>query len=197
MPSDGVSGVVLAAGPSERFRSEMPKQVQPFEGEALVRRITRQALASRLGEVLVVVGFRSDLVRRPLVGLDVGVVENPAYASGQSTSVKAGLAAIDPEAAAAMFLPVDQPFLTTEVIDRLVEAWERTGGAIIVPVHEGRRGSPVVIDRSLFGELGQISGDEGGRQLFARHPTEIVEVPLSSQKPLRDIDTPEDLEHLS
>ena len=197
MASGGVAGVVLAAGPSQRFRSEIPKQVQPFAGEPLVRRISRRALASRLTEVVVVVGNRSDLVRKALGDLAVGVVENPGFAAGQSSSVRVGLAAIDPGAAAAMFLPVDQPFLTTEVIDRLVGVWEGTGGPIVVPVHQGRRGAPAVIGRSLFGELAGISGDEGGRQLFARHGGEIVEVSLSSPKPLLDIDSLEDLERLS
>ena len=54
-----------------------------------------------------------------------------------------------------------------------------------------------MIDRALFGELDGIRGDAGGRQLFARHPDEIVEVPLASQRPLLDIDTPEDLEALA
>ncbi len=197
MTPGAVSGVVLAAGPSERFRSEIPKQVQLFEGEALVGRISRRALVCRLAEVLVVVGYRADLVREALQGLDVQVVENPVFAEGQSTSVKAGLAAIDPASAAAMFLPCDQPFVTTELIDQLIDAWAESGSGIVVPVHQGRRGSPVVIDRSLFGELAQISGDQGGRQLFARHEAEIVELPLPTAEPLLDIDTLEDLERLA
>jgi molybdenum cofactor cytidylyltransferase len=192
-----VTGVVLAAGPSERFRSKIPKQVQLFEGEALVKRITRRALASRLAEVLVVVGYRADLVREALLGLDVRIAENPVFSEGQSTSVKAGLAAVDPASAGAMFLPCDQPFVTTQLIDELIDAWTESAARIVVPAHQDRRGSPVVIDRSLFAELAEISGDEGGRQLFARHAAEIVELPLQTERPLLDIDTVEDLDRLS
>ncbi len=189
--------MVLAAGPSERFGAEVPKQVQLFEGEPLVRRAARRALSSRLAEVIVVVGYRSELVREALHELPVKAVENPDFANGQSSSVRVGLGELAPNASAGMFLPVDQPFLTSEVIDQLIRAWEETGGPIVVPVHENRRGAPVVIDRALFGELDAIRGDEGGRQLFARHPDEIVEVPLASPRPLLDIDTPEDLEALT
>lgn len=168
-----------------------PKQLLPFDGEPLVRRVARQALASRLAEVIVVVGHAAGAVREALAGLDVRLVDNPAYAQGQSTSVIAGVEAIRPQADAALFLMADQPFLDATLIDRLIAAYEDTGAPIVVPVFEGRRGSPALFDRSLFAELRQITGDEGGRQLLQRHRDAVVFVPLESERPLIDIDTPE------
>lgn len=173
-----------------------PKQLLPFEGEPLVRRVARRALASRLAEVIVVVGHMAEAVRQALKGLDVRVVENPAYRQGQSTSVIAGLKALAPQADAALFLMADQPFLDTPLIDRILATYEKTGGPIIVPVFEGRRGSPVLFDRSFFDELRQITGDEGGRQVLRRHPQAVVDVPLDSERPLWDIDTPEAYQRL-
>ncbi|MFQ5855539.1 MAG: NTP transferase domain-containing protein [Anaerolineae bacterium] len=193
-PSRGskwVSGVLLAAGESTRMGEGQVKQLLPFGGEALVRRVARQALASSLSELIVVIGFVGDEVRRALAGLGVRIVDNPDYGEGQSTSVKAGLDAIDPEAGAAMFLPVDQPFLTSAVIDQLILAYQHMGGPIVLPAYAGRHGAPVLFDRSLFPELAQITGDEGGRQILWQYPDKIVIVPLDSQQPLLDIDTPE------
>ncbi len=184
----GVSGVVLAAGRSTRFAGPAPKQLALVEGEPLVRRTARRALASRLDEVIVVVGFAADEVRAALAGLLVRIVENPDFATGQSSSVRAGLAAVELGAGAAMFLPADQPRLTSETIDRILAAWEESGGPIVVPTFQGRRGAPVVFDRALFPELATIAGDEGGRQLFPRHEGEIVEVALPSAEPLSDLD---------
>jgi molybdenum cofactor cytidylyltransferase len=65
----------------------------------------------------------------------------------------------------------------------------------VVPTHRGQRASPVLFDRSLFGELAGLEGDAGGRQLFPAHQGEIVEVPVSSAEPLRDLDTLQDLEN--
>jgi len=180
---------VLAAGESRRMGQ--PKQLLPFEGEPLVRRVARRALASRLAEVIVVVGHVAEAVRQTLTGLDVRIVENPAYRQGQSTSVIAGLEALAPQSDAAMFLMADQPFLDASLINRIIETYEETGGLILVPTYKGRRGSPVLFDRSLFDELHQITGDEGGRQVLRRHPQAIVCVPLDSERPLLDIDTPE------
>jgi molybdenum cofactor cytidylyltransferase len=191
-PAPSVSGVVLAAGISRRFGGEA-KQLLAFDGEALVHRAARVARSSRLGEVLVVVGYRRDEVAAAVADLAVAVVVNPDFEQGQSSSVRAGLAATDPGAAAVLFLPCDQPFLTAEVLDRLVAAYATTGGPIVVPAFAGRRGAPGLFDRSLFPELAALRGDVGGRQVIAAHPQAVVEVPLADEWPLLDVDEPGDL----
>ena len=186
----------MAAGQSERFGDDLPKQLLELEGETFVRRVARRALESNLIDVIVVVGYRAREITAALGVLPLQVVVNPDFEQGQSTSVRAGLAEVRPNATAVMFLPADQPFLTRKVIDHLIAAHETTGAPIVVPVFEGRRGAPVLFDSTLFPELAHLSGDIGGRQLFPRHPDKILEVPLTSREPLLDIDTPEDWERL-
>jgi len=188
-----VSGVVLAAGASRRLPGDLPKQLLEWRGEPLVRRVARQARASRLAEVLVVIGHRGDAVRQALAGLDVGIVENPSYAEGQSTSVVAGLTALTASSRAAIFIPADMPNLEAPLFDRLIAAWEESDAPIVLPSHRGRRGAPVLFDRRLFAQLAAIRGDEGGRQLFPAHEAEIVEVEVESAEALRDVDSEEDL----
>ena len=160
------------------------------------RRVTRRGLASRLRQILVVVGHRGPALAAVMAGLAIELIDNCAFRSGQSSSVKCSLPHLDPDAEAAVFIPGDQPFLGPQLLDSLVEAFERTGAPIIVPSIDGHRGSPVLITRSLFAELAQLEGDAGGRQLFDRYATEIVEVPVSNPLALRDIDTWEDYEEL-
>ena len=190
-----VSGILLAAGPCRRFGGR-PKPLLELQGRPLVQRIATEAAASRLHDLVAVVGYQAERVGPLLGGRPIAVVENPLWEEGQSTSVRAGLAALPPEAGAAMFLMVDQPLLTAAVIDRLIAAWERTGGPIVVPVNAGRRGSPVIFDRSLFAELARITGDTGGRQLFAEHEAEIVEVHIDDAGALVDVDSPDEYERL-
>ncbi len=192
-----VSGIVLAAGASRRFAGEMPKQLLEIEGEPLVRRAVARALEARFLEVIAVVGHRADAVRAALDGLPARIVENRAFAEGQSTSVVTGLRSVDPTACAAMFMPCDQPFLTGAVLDTLIAAYERTSGPIVVPAFEGRRGAPVTFARSLFAELETIGGDVGGRSILPRHEHEIVAVELDGGRPLLDINTPEDYDKLT
>lgn len=194
--SSNVAGVVLAAGSSSRFGAGQPKQLVEVAGEALVRRVCRVALSSRLAEVVVVVGHASAAVRASLAGLDLRVTENPEWAAGQSGSVRRGLAAIRAKATAALFLVCDQPLLTARVLDDLIAAYEATGGPIVVATAGERRGSPVLFGRELFAELAGITGDRGGRQLYDRHPDGIVEVPIADPLLLADVDTPSELEEL-
>jgi len=191
-----ISGVILAAGPSRRFGVDPPKQLVLVDGEPLVRRIVRRAAEANLFEVIVVTGHAAVRVEKALQGLSVRTISNPRFREGQSTSVKAGLAAVDECAAAAMFVPVDQPRLSSSVMDALVDLYQQTAAPIVVPAYHGRRGAPVVIDRSLFSELAAIEGDSGGRQIFPLHEESIVELALGSDDSLQDLDTLADLEAL-
>jgi molybdenum cofactor cytidylyltransferase len=146
--------------------------------------------------VVVVLGHEAEAVGEALSGLAVRRVKNPAFERGQSTSVRAGLAALGAGRLAAMFLLADQPLLEAATIDRLIAAWEETGGPIVVPVDRGSWGSPVLFDRALFGELGELRGDAGGRRILPRHAGSIVAVEVGDRRQLLDVDTPEDLRRL-
>jgi molybdenum cofactor cytidylyltransferase len=131
-----------------------------------------------------------------LAGLAVELVDNCEFKAGQSSSVRCALPHIEPDAEAALFIPGDQPFIAPEVLDSLVEAFERTGAPIVIPTTAGDRRSPVLMARSVFPDLSVIQGDAGGRQLFDRYATQIVEVPVADPLSLRDIDTWSDYQEL-
>lgn len=190
----GYRGVVLAAGGSRRFGGPLAKQLVEIDGEPAVRRATRVTLAAGLERVVVVTGNAAGGVRRALGGLAVELAHNPAWEEGQSGSVRAGLAAVAAGAAAAVFVACDQPFLTAELIERLIARHAEGGAVAVAPSWRGRRGAPVLIDRALFAEIESIAGDAGARQLFARHP--VAEVELDSEAPLLDFDDPGGLRRL-
>ncbi len=158
--------------------------------------MARRALASRLSEVIVVLGYQAEVMRQFLSDLQILVVCNEDYTSGQSSSVRAGLRAVHASASAALFLPVDQPFLSTEVLNQLIGAHEEGAARITLPSYRERWGSPVLFDRTLFPELAAITGDEGGRQILEDHREEVQTVALDSEDPLLDIDTPEQYRRL-
>lgn len=192
----GVSGIVLAAGASSRFGGDRPKQLLEHDGESFLRRAAKTALAARLNEVLVILGHAADDVARALDGLDVRTLRNPDHRQGQSTSVRRGIAGIDAKSRAAIFIPADQPLLTSALIDRLVTTYLETGARIVVPTHGGKRGAPVLFDRRLFFELERLEGDTGGRAVLPRYESEIVEVPVGDPLELADIDREADLRRL-
>lgn len=187
-----VAAVLLAAGRSRRFAGPNPKQLVRIGDEPLVRRTARVAHEAGL-RVFLVVGHRADAVAEAVAPLEgVARVDNPDYREGQSTSVIAGLRALPPDCAAAIFLPVDQPGLGADLLQALVATWERGDGSIVVPQAEGRRGSPVLFDRRHFEALQHLEGDEGGRQVLARYTDQIATV-ATAESQLTDIDTHDDL----
>lgn len=190
-----VVAVLLAAGESSRFAAATSKQLARVDEETMVRRTARILLASDVDEVLLVSGRDRAAVETEVADLGVRCVHNPDYAKGLATSLRSGVAALGEGAAAAVFVPCDQPALDSATIGRLVAAWRR-GAAIAVPTHAGRRGAPVLFDRRFFAELAAASGDEGGRQLIRRYPEAVAEVELPEGAPLEDFDTVAELERL-
>lgn len=187
-----VHGVVLAAGLSERF-GDRQKLLEPLEGEPLIRRALRPFLRVELGEVFVVVGHRSGAVASALDGLAVRVVENPDYEVGQSRSVRAGVCSAEEAAASGVLIGLgDMPWVRAETLARILDTYRFTDARIVVPVHGGRRGNPVLFDRSYFDSLKNLEGDRGGRAVLREEPLERVDV--SDPGIHRDVDRPGDLE---
>jgi molybdenum cofactor cytidylyltransferase len=189
-----VTGIILAAGAATRMGR--PKQLLDWGGQPLVRVAAEEALAAGLGRVLAVVGAAADEVAAALAGLPLDVVPCPDYAAGQSASLRAAVGALEPDTAAAIVLLADQPFVTAAIVAQLAEEWRASGAAIVAPVYRGVRGNPVLFDRAVFPELLAVSGDRGARALIAADPGRVRAVPIDDDRPLADIDTPEEYERL-
>ena len=186
-----IAGIVLAAGRSSRL--ERPKQLLPVLGESLLRHTVRRVLASSLDNVILVIGHEADAVRAAVAGLPVDVVFNPDAALGQSTSVRAGLAALAPETEAALFILGDQPGVDPRVIDALIAAWRESGAPVVAPHYEDGIGNPVLFDRRVFPELAALDGDTGARPVVRAHAKSgaLLEVSVAGPAP-PDIDTEAD-----
>jgi molybdenum cofactor cytidylyltransferase len=190
--ADGrIAGVVLAAGAGERFGG--PKQIAVWDGQPLIYHAVRAGQEGGLSPIVVVLGAHHDAVRAAVAGEKVILVDNPAWADGQSTSVHAGLWAVGRTVEAAVFLLADMPRVNSGTIDRLRDAHRSALPPIVAPVGGGRRGNPVLFDRRVFPALHALSGDEGGRSLLNRFPWQEVEV---EPQEFVEVDRPEDLEGL-
>jgi len=188
-----VAAVVLAAGRSTRMGGPN-KMLADLDGRAMAAVAVDAALASRARPVVVVVGHQADAVRAALGDRPAAVVANPDFASGLSTSLRTGLAALPADADAAVVMLGDMPRVTPATIDRLIAAYApQEGRAVCVPTFGGRRGNPVLWDRSLFLEMAAVEGDVGARHLIGVHADRVCEVAVDDDGVLVDVDTPEAL----
>ncbi len=188
-----VAALVLAAGRSTRMGA-LNKMLAEIGGKPLVRIAAEQALASRAEPVIVVIGHEHERVEAALGGLPVRFVHNPNYAEGLGTSLKAGIAAVPETADGVIVCLGDMPQVDSALIDQLIGAFDPERNAlVVVPSIDGRRGNPVVWARRFFNELMSINGDIGARHLIGSYVEAVVDVPLTGDAALTDVDTPESL----
>jgi molybdenum cofactor cytidylyltransferase len=189
-----ISAILLAAGESRRMGEF--KQLLKFAGQTFVECCTDHLLASPVGEVIVVTGHREADVRRALGGRVVRFAHNPDYRDGMSSSVKRGIRAVSPAAAAVVVALVDQPQIDTAIINRVIAEYEKRQAMIVIPTYSRRNGHPVVIDLRLRDELLTFDDAQGLRQVIHAHAAEVVHVEVATDAVLTDFDYPEDYRRL-
>jgi molybdenum cofactor cytidylyltransferase len=170
------------------------KLLAEIGGKPLVRIVVEAALASRARPVIVVTGHQRERVEAALAGLPVSFAHNPHFAEGLGTSLKTGIAALPADVDGAIVCLGDMPQVDAGLIDRLIGGIDPDKGAlVVVPTIDGKRGNPVVWSRRFFADLMTVEGDVGARYLIGRYPEAVVEVPLTGNAALTDVDTPEAL----
>ena len=185
-----IAAVILAAGASTRFGG--PKQLLDWNGTPLLAHVADIALAAGLHPVIAVLGCQAEAAGATLDTRPVQAVMNWRWERGLSTSVETGLTALPPETRAAVFLQCDQPLITPDLVQNLVDCFEKTEALIVHPTCAGQRSTPVLFSHRLFPELAAIRGDEGGRSLIDRHAKDVATVEIADPDMLADIDTPAD-----
>jgi molybdenum cofactor cytidylyltransferase len=186
-----VAAIVLAAGQSSRMGSN--KLLADFGGQPMIA-ATVKAILAVADLTIVVTGRDADQVAGALEGLPLAKVHNPDFAHGLSTSLKRGLESLPDDADAAVIVLGDMPLVDAAAISRLIAAFNPAEHrSIIVPVHKGERGNPVLWGRQRFEALKQLTGDKGARGLLDQYADEVVEVEMPDDAVLTDADTPEAL----
>lgn len=186
-----ISAILLAAGTSSRMGE--PKPLLRISGRPLLAHTLEAVRRSRVDHVVTVLGAEADRVRQEISLDGTTVVVNPDFDGGMSTSIRVGIRSAPAESEGYLIVLADQPFVSPSTIDALIERRTRGGAKILVPTFRGRRGNPVLVDRSLVPELERIRGDIGCRALFRHHADEITEVPVEDPGIVLDVDTPEQL----
>lgn len=188
--SPHISGILLAAGASQRMGR--PKLLLPWKSGTIIEQVIDTYLRSILAELVVVIGAHADEVRMLVSPKAAVVVENYRYEEGMSTSIRCGVQAASPAADAYLIALADQPLITADAVDCLVQAFAAEKPLIAAAAYQGRRGHPVVFDRALHQELCTLQGDEGGKRLIGKYARQVLYVELGSSAVFTDIDTPED-----
>jgi molybdenum cofactor cytidylyltransferase len=191
-----IVAVVLAAGESRRM-GQANKLTIPVDGTPMVARVVDTLREGGVQRVLVVTGHAPEEIRGALGDRDVEVVHNPDYEEGMGASVRTAVSVVGDDVDGVLIALGDMPWVSTDVIGRLLDAFTPDGDlSIYIPMFGRKRGNPVLWGSRHFPELRQLSGDVGGKALFHRHAEAICYVDVESAAVNIDIDTPEALHEL-
>jgi molybdenum cofactor cytidylyltransferase len=185
--------IVLAAGGSTRFGT--PKQLYKYEGKSLIRRAASTALSCDAEPVIISLGSDHEAIEKEVAGLQVTIVFNPTWRSGMASSLTVALrhlTTFQNDIDAVMFMLCDQPQVTSEMLTNLIQTYESKGGPIVAAEYSSTLGVPALFDRSMFGELFDLTGDQGAKSVIKDHINEVHRVPMPDAA--FDIDSLEDVE---
>jgi molybdenum cofactor cytidylyltransferase len=185
-----IAAVVLAAGESRRMGA--PKLLLPYGGATIIETVLANVTASKVDATLVVLGSRRRSLREKIKRFPVSAAVNERFREGMLSSIQKGLASLPDGCRAALIVLGDQPSISPAVIDALIGAWTEGKKGLVVPVHGGRRGHPLLLDLKYQGEVARLSPERGLRALLEAHPEDVLEVEIQDAAVLSDIDTPAD-----
>jgi molybdenum cofactor cytidylyltransferase len=193
-----ISGILLAAGESSRMQGSF-KPLLKWGKRTVIGECVHQMRNSQLAEIFVVLGHRELEIRQTLSGSGVQYAINDDYRRGMLSSIKVGLGSLSPNEDAALIALVDQPMITKEIIDTLINAFSAGEKGIALPTYKGKHGHPIIISAKYFEEIMQLDEDspEGLRLFIDKHRDDTLEVPVPTTAVIEDIDLPEDYARLS
>lgn len=186
-----IKAIILAAGNSKRFGKE--KLLEGFQGKPLIMHVIEEVLKVEFEEIILVTQYEE--VEKLINTRNIRVVRNKNVDKGISHSIHLGISE-GGSCEGYMFIVGDQPFVTCEIIEGMINQFRKEKGQILCISHEGRRGSPTLFDACYKEELLSLEGDIGGKQVMKRHPECVETYEVKDFLVLEDIDTREDYERL-
>lgn len=187
--------IILAAGASTRLGQ--PKQLLLFNGKTLLTHTIEQGLSSGCRPIIVVLGSQAEKIKLEINSYPIFTVKNPNWELGMSASIQTGLKElqrIQPDSKGVVITLCDQPFISSSIIDKLVETYQQTQPLMVVSEYNNILGVPALFSNRLFKELMNLDTTTGAKYLIHKysHHRSIVPFPLG----IFDIDTPQDYENL-
>lgn len=182
---------VLAAGQSSRMGSDN-KLLLPYQGTTVLGHVLAEVSALGCAQTFVVTGHEAGATREIAEKHNVPAVHNNEYTTGMSTSVKAAVQHVARSCEAVLMVLGDMPGLTREALRTIIASYNPVEGRnLIVPVHDGKRGNPILWGREYFEAFEGLSGDKGAKVLLGKYQQDIHEVEVGTDAIFLDIDTAE------
>ena len=183
-----ISAILLAAGKSRRMGQ--PKQLLQWGGKSLLLHVLENLMNSSVDEIVLVLGYEAEKIRKSLPEFAIKIVINPNYETGMASSLRQGLLAMDQRSDAFLVFLADQPGIGPEIINLVIRAFQQANPrrGIVRPVYRGVPGHPVLIGAQYLDEALQLQGDVGARQILMNQPMDVLDIEVDQDAILMDMD---------
>ena len=182
--------IILAAGSSRRMGSQ--KLLLPFGESTIIETVIDNVLNSSIDHVMVVLGPKQESILQVIGKRPVEFCHNKEHEKGMLSSIICGIRALPADAVSALIFLGDQPGIPPAVTNSVIEAYNEELFGIVIPVHDHRRGHPLLVDMKYRKEVERLDLEEGLRALRHHFPQDVLEVEVDEPGILVDIDTSED-----
>jgi len=190
---DKFYAILLAAGGSTRLG--VPKQLLIWRGKPLICYILEQFCNSKIDSTIVVLGDKFQKITKEISHFQVKIVKNINWQNGIGSTIKAGLKATPKDARAVVISVIDQPYLTSALINSEIEVYKKTRAQIVAPLVENIQTNPVLFDKSVFNSLLLLKDDEGAKEILKDFYLQFIK--WSDVRILMDIDTKNDFQRIT
>jgi molybdenum cofactor cytidylyltransferase len=185
---EAIDIIILAAGESSRLGR--PKQMLYYKGDTLLQYTIKVALQSKARRVYTILGAYSHLIELTIKDLPIQIIQNNEWQEGMSSSIRSGMIAIsssNPTPQAVIIMLCDQPFVTSILIDELIETYQSKDALIINCKYESSFGPPILFDHNLFSEMDKLEGADGAKPLVRKYFDKVKHVDFPDGD--KDVDT--------
>jgi molybdenum cofactor cytidylyltransferase len=182
--------IILAAGESKRMG--FPKLLLTFDGRTMIENVIGNVNESKVAKIIVVLGAYREALIELIGNLPVTYCYNDNYKEGMLSSVQCGFRNIHSDYNAVLVFQGDQPLITPNTINTVIDTYLSSGKGIVIPVYKNKRGHPILIDMKYKNEIERLCSDNGLHSLSNKFPDDVQEVETSDSGILRDFDTYEE-----
>ncbi len=191
-----IAGLVLAAGESSRMGTD--KALLEFRGRTFLETVVEKLREGGIEQVVVVLGHHAQEIGAAVELPGAQVIVNADYRRGQTSSLHAGLKALEGSKPDAVVLAlVDHPAFSPETVRQLVAAFRASNAAVAIPTCQGRRGHPIVIGHALLEGLKALNLEEGANTVIRKYREQTRWVEVGDAGILLDVDDPESYRQLT
>ena len=187
-----LAAVILSGGASSRMGS--PKALLAYQGRPFLEHLLEITVHPKIGVRRVVLGAHAEPIAKSIHLSGDEIVINDDWQSGQLSSIQAAIRSLPPGTDGALLCLIDHPLISKVLVNELIERFYATPSKIVLPMHAGRRGHPVIFPAALYQELLHAPADKGARAVVWAHAADVVALPTNEEGCVLNLNDPETMQ---